>query len=600
MCVLALLASPARGQGGPSASVAAAPDPDLARRVFADVGEWLRRGAIPDATPPFDAAAIEVRLSGRVVARSSVIATGQADRPQVLAQVARSVLGQVRERRTNPGVPQGAWLAEFWASATLTLELGGPLVPIACEAYDELDVSISPGCFGLAVRAGNKIEGVFPRESVQASLPPGASLRSAIAKATGDATLPLPGVPQREAGALARDHALTYYRFRTAALTQAAPGGPPVLLQRGARLVDRARIDDAELRAMAGAMARHLARRLDVRDGAALLAPAGPGSGEAGSRATTILACVALARYAGQAWSDRAVGVETLRGAGDALLGELGAEGSGCTALEAALLVVLRDEAGSGWPGAWDERWERVGAVVRGAFDPATDAFSADLPEPARGLVGLALTILARRGEGAVTRDAAGRSVCAAFRGTTPPTLAMQMPWLLWGEQDLAGQGGAMPALAALEEMRGAMVEVQVRAQDAGGEDADMVGGLVGASRGSMLPTWHSARGLCALAAMLGDGRLTPARDAPGRAGPVLAGARFVRQLMVDEASLQLYPAAAPEGVAGGVRSSPWEAKLPGDATAFGLLATCETLTALRSLSREAAAAPSPAQSPGK
>jgi hypothetical protein len=64
---------------------------------------------------------------------------------------------------------------------------------------------------------------------------------------------------------------------------------------------------------------------------------------------------------------------------------------------------------------------------------------------------------------------------------------------------------------------------------------------------------------------------------------------------MVDEASTTLYLAALPEAVVGGIRSSPWESRLPGDATAFGLWTTCETLSALRGLAREA-----PAQAPEK
>lgn len=589
---LACFTGHARAQE-PTAPAGAAPDPQASERMFADVARWLGQGVAPEAGPPVNGAAIEVRISGRVAARASVLAQGEADRPKVLAGAARSVLAQVLARPANPGVARDAWLREFWASATLTLELTGPLVPFACATYDELDTSISPGCFGLAVRAGERLEGVFPRELVQSNLPPGAALRSAIAKATGDATLPLPGVPQREAGVLARERGLTYYRFRTAQLTQLAPGGAPILLQRGVRLVDRGRIDDAELRAMAQAMARHLAARIEVRDGVAVLATPGPGLGESGGRAPGVLACAALAHYAGQAWADSSVGAPRVRDAGEALLGELGAEGSNCTPIEAALMVVLRDESGQRWGTPWDQRWERVGAVVRAAFDPATQQFAPDLPEPGRGLVAYALTILARRGEGGVGLEVAGLCVRGAFRGTSPRTLETQMPWLLWAEQRLAGPGGALPSLAALEELRDWIVEGQVRPEDAGIEDLDMVGGLVG--RGSALPTWHSARPLCALAGMLGDSRLTPVKDAPRRAGPVLAGARFVRQLMVDEASTTLYLAALPEAVVGGIRSSPWESRLPGDATAFGLWTTCETLSALRGLAREA-----PAQAPEK
>ncbi len=590
---LGWVAGHARAQEPVAARAGAAPDPRASALMFADVARWLGQGAVPEAGPPVDGAAIEVRLSGRVVARASILAQGEADRPKVLVGASRSVLAQVLARPANPGVARDAWLREFWASATLTLELAGPMVPVVCATYDELDTSISPGFFGLAVRAGEKLEGVFPRELVRSNLPPGAALRSAIAKATGDAALPLPGVPQREAGVLARERGLTYYRFRSAQLAQLAPGGTPIVLQRGVRLVDRGRIDDAELRAMAQAMARHLAMRIEVRDGVAVLAASGPGLGEAGGRAQSALACAALAHYAAQAWADPSVGVQRVRDAGDALLNELGAQGSACTRIEAALMVVLREESGPRWATPWDARWERLGAVVRAAFDPAARQFAPDLPEPGRGLVALAMTILVRRGEGGVSADVAGECVRCAFRGTSPRTLETQMPWLLWAEQRLAGPGGALPSLAALEELRGWIVEGQVRPEDAGAEDLDMVGGLVG--RGSALPTWHSARPLCALASMLGDPRLTPAKDAPRRAGPVLAGARFVRQLMVDEASTPLYVAALPEAVAGGIRSSPWESRLPGDATAFGLWSTCEALSALRGLAGEA-----PAQAPAK
>src|SRR5207249_4098581 len=88
--------------------------------------------------------------------------------------------------------------------------------------------------------------------------------------------------------------------------------------------------------------------------------------------------------------------------------------------------------------------------------------------------------------------------------------------------------------------------------------------------------TWNTARPLAFGATMLADQRLTGDKERGLELARVLAGLRFLRQLEADDATAWMYPNRS--RALGGVRSAPWDQRMPPDASAMSLLAVCETM----------------------
>jgi len=226
------------------------------------------------------------------------------------------------------------------------------------------------------------------------------------------------------------------------------------------------------------------------------------------------------------------------------------------------------------------------------AYDAAKDEFDAKLPEPVRGLVALAFVRLSAWEGSAVTRNEASKCVRKAFQTITPGNLSAQLPWLGWAEIELAGEK-PIPAAIAFESMRDELYTQSVNAFEAGEDDADLAGGMLGLA-GGVLPTWHTARPGCFLATMLGDARLTRESSRVRELGRLLDVVRYTRQLAVDEHVLPLY-ADKSEGVKWGVRSAMFDLRQPGDATSFSLMLMAETM---RSIGVIAPAEAAPAKAP--
>lgn len=587
---------PDAGHGAPA--TVGAPSHHEAADALVMVEDWLRAGEVTHiagmVVPEFSGVAIWVRLEGRVAARASIITAPGEVSKGVLARATRSVLEQIAgtfDPARFPGLEPREWLGATLGGATITMELAGPLVPFRAQSYDDVDLGVSPGVWGVASSVGAGFDAIFPLAMVTNQMTPGSALRSTIAKASGDPRLPLPGVEQGSPGAIEKSHGARFYRFQTAQVTRLSPAQPPVSLHRGGLVYEKARLSHAELVAFADGMARHLVGRLRVgmeEGGTGVELADSRGSGEA-QRAPGLLALHALSGYVRVAEESRLRGdVEAmLDNAEDALMAELrvalAAKESGPGPIEAALISTWLSHRPGVYGGSVaqsEAAAAMLAASVRLVYDAGKNEFDAKLPEPARGLVALAMVRLSEWAGSGVSREEAERCVRGTFLAVTPGTLAVQMPWLGWAELELAGEKGAVPSAAALLELRDELYSRTLDPFEAGEDDVDLAGGIVGATGGSVLPTWHTARPGAFLATMLGDARLTPPDTRVRELSRLLGLVRFLRQLAVDDVAALLYPERA-EGVRWGLRSALWDLRQPGDATAFGLLAISETLRAL-------------------
>lgn len=554
------------------------------------------RGEQP--APPRVARLTGVELILRI--NNTPVARGQSWGGEGSLGVACDALLAELERSLPPGrdVVEADHRASLVASATMTMELAGAMVPMRCETFADAAGVTEPGLDAILVRKGETTTGMFPLWVLGSGLEAPRALQACVASATGDATAAIPGVADAEAGASAAKYGLTYYRARTSQIATLAPGGEPVFLTRGGRVVPPSDVTLAALRRLTDRLAEHLCQRV-WEDGCVGQYQYLSGSAEGADADGAALAAYALAEFAN--WRGACDQARSARAAAVTLVGvvlrdpaatapapvagfrakEAVPSAWGNPGAEALTLLAIRELlAGGEVPRIDEARLSRLDAAVCGRFvngrwDDNTDARQ-------RSVVALALAARAVDAAQASPTEVgpaweqAQRAVRSVFRETPAEKLVAQMPWLGRAELLLAGTGD-VPASAALREMREQCWRVQV-----GGDEPDaldLAGGLVLSGEGSRRPTWHSLRPLAFLARMLADQRLTGEEDVLPQLARVAAGARFIRQLAADDAVTAL--ALEPSRAAWGIRAASWDAHQPVDTSAMGLLALRETVNAI-------------------
>ncbi|GIK18067.1 MAG: hypothetical protein AMXMBFR77_08530 [Phycisphaerales bacterium] len=516
---------------------------------------------------------VTVRLGGTVLAREVSLVEGEDG----IARAAAAAMSAVEERLAV--VRDATWrerMTAFAPTLEVTLELAGPLVPLTQEELARPSSMLSPGVHGVAVRVGDSWRATFPAEMLASGAPFEVELSSLVARAVGD-----PQLGARTPTDLARSEGVVFYRFRTVHLAHPARGEPPVFLYRGARLVDRASLGTGDLRALADRYADHLmARRW--RDAGrygmvgTLLPVAGRAEPPFASPLQQGLVAFALAEYAAGAKPDRS---ERARSFAMSLLEDL-------AVVEPGETDPLRDSASVAmlWVAV-----HRLGARahadddVRGFLD-ALDAAMAELeraplgsPPSARDAVVIwARAVRAAAGHG--DAGAAERDLRAVYGAIGTASMVSLLPWLGWAELALH-PAGEVPAAQAMWDVRDLVWEHQLSDRDATADALDLVGGVVFTRSENPLPTWHTVRVLPLMATMLADERLTERELVLPELSRLLASLRFVRQLTADEAVCHLY--ADRERAAFGVRSAPWDQRMPPEATALALLTLTEVFQAM-------------------
>ena len=160
----------------------APPGPQEAMEAWKLVEAWVRAGKVDDtATAPAKvaAASVTLRLDGSVFGRG--VALENEGRP--LHTAAEAAIAEALSRVPETSALRDQIRAEALARATISLELAGPLIPVALTTYDEADMVINPGLEGVAARFGDRIAGVFPEWMLTTGLMPGDGLVASISRA---------------------------------------------------------------------------------------------------------------------------------------------------------------------------------------------------------------------------------------------------------------------------------------------------------------------------------------------------------------------------------------------------------------------------------
>ncbi len=557
-------------------------------RAFQQVEAWVAAWAAPrhgevepglEGLSPVGGACVTVRLGGTVLAREVSLDAGGVG----VARAAAAAMSAVEERLAV--VRDATWrerMAALAPTLELTLELAGPMVPLTEEELASPSSMLSPGLHGVAVRTGDSWRATFPAEMLASGAPFEIELSSLVARAIGD-----PQLGARTPADLARTESAAFYRFRTVHLAHPARGEPPVFLYRGGRLVDRSLLGTRDLRELADRYADHLmARRWRDAGRYGMVGTLLPAAGRAeppfAPPLQQGLAAFALAEYAAWPERDRA---EKARSFALSLLADLSVVEPGETdpvrdAASVALLWVVAQRLGAR-TNADDE--------LAGFLD-ALDAAMVELeheplgsPPSARDAVVIWARAI-RAGAGLGDAESVERDLRGVYAAIDPASVVSLLPWLGWAELALH-PSGEVPAAQALWGVRDLVWEHQLTDRDATADSLDLVGGVVFTRSENPLPTWHTVRVLPFMATMLADGRLTEGERVLPELSRLLASLRFVRQLTADEMVCHLY--ADRERAAFGVRSAPWDQRMPAEATALGLLTLTEAFRAMEARADE-------------
>lgn len=565
--------------------------PEQAMDAYAGVEGWVRAWEVSGAprADPAGLAACRVALfeSGRLVGSGSARGGGDA-----LARSTGAALAEA-EQKLLPARRDALWREQALAMAarlTVSVELAGPLTPLATAELDDPDGSLNPGVDGLAVRIGDQWSLEFPMQLLASEVTPSVEYPAMAARLLGDPTkgIELPRDLASEKGAV-------FYRFSVAQVAGVGPGGSALFLTRGGRVVELSEVTTPRLRAFAVGLLGHIdATRIGGDLALGIMGPVHPWRGMADPSVSTptqqALAAVALLSLAdtphiAQADRDRAAALARL------IMRDLQAVEEG---------EVRTEDEGVAGAVAWVALW-RLGAgrdstdELRPLFEVCEGMMrehAAAEPAAPRATVSEAVLAwaMARRAEATgLDREVAERGVRSIYAAAHPGTLAGLLPWLGWAELALAPEG-AVPAGTALRQVRERVWEHQITEQDAGFADRDLSGGIAFTEGGVSLPTWVTIRPVGFLATMLGDPRLTSPQEVSVETVRLTSAMRFLEQLSAGEVECRFYP--DPGLARGGIRAAVWDQRMPPEATSMALLATCEFL---QSLDRVAASSqPSP------
>jgi hypothetical protein len=545
-------ASPVAGESALLAS--GVPTPASAMRAFNAVDSWVRALDVPKNEQPgapslfaCTGASITLRLDGKIIGRGSAFTLDGAAQKDVIARAARSAIAEAKSRMPGDRDALFAERArELAKSIIISLELAGTPVPIDLDDWSQAAIRINPGVDGVAIRFGERTEATFPSWMLCTQTEPATAMQGLISRLGTE-----PGMGLLPLADLKKKHGVVFYRVPVTHLAQTKPGASAQFLQRGGVVLESARIDRAELVRWGGLLRQRIG---------SLFPAEGQPTSETQTLAVTTVARAALIQWSQVVHDDSAIRLASVIDAN--------ARADRRTDLDHAL-------ANSVWiPGSIDD--------VRRDPTPNSDAlrtlvgndgeFRSDVPVALRSRVVLALAL-----DEEFTRASAGAR--ALYAASTPISLAGQMPWLGWASLRLAGPTGDIPSAIALREMRGTLWNAQLQIENLGTGERDMAGGL---RVGSLLPSWHLAQPLAFLATMLRERRLTEASEAPRETARLLASLRFLRQLTVDENSAWMFE--RPGTAIGGVRASPWDQRMPLEATAMTLIAVCETIRSIDEL----------------
>ncbi len=568
------------------------PGAEDAMHAWNVVDRWTRDWAFPTELEFIDpartaGACITIRLSGRVVGRGvSVRDDGAAIWDATKRAHEDAVSNAVRDNLGD--------LADLAPLMTVELELAGRLRPLAGDTFSAAAAPIMPGTGGVAARAGERTDAMFPGVMLATSTSPEEAIRAAVAGldiVVGAADI---SRGKLELAKLRSQHDLAVYRFRTIHLAQSDARSAPIFLHRGGRVVPD-HVRSQLILSTADGIARHLMSH----DWPASEQPRGmtgpylPWLDEyTPFEATPLqqaLTAWSLLRYAKLSGVDPATSEQAHRFAvtliEELLIPVVDNENPALCEPDpmldpVAVAMMLVADAEAEDPMLPRTTWLNGVSLLRETVN-VRERWNALRPHD-QAMIAFGLAAVGEVGEetdeyATLARDAAAALLARTDRGE----MVSVMPWLGWTLLRVADKAEPLGAAVALRDMRSLTWSFQLSRDDTGLEDADLSGGIVFTRGRTMLPTWQSVRPLAFIATMLGDERLTTEEERNDEIVRLLRSLRFLIQLTIRQG--ETWFCVDQESAIGGVRASLWDATQPIEANCLGLLTLCEAIESARS-----------------
>lgn len=611
-------------------------DESHARRAYGLVETWLADS--PEVPTPADPIRVTGLLGVRLTLRSEGIVVGEGevyreDLPAAVDQPGPAVdLVQLLDKATKQAK---AGVLESLADARLRAVLEGRAVPESKQlrvtdvsGQIVVDLELGYGLESVSVPAGADADAVFARfapcyhglgfineqTGAWSWVWPGVASARNIAPGS-QLALGLKGLGfERSAVAqLARPGGVGMARFTTIHMVRPSAGVDPLRLVRSGSDLPKYAVSDRELAGMSDRLVEHLYNRIttahEVRG--MYLPTSGRYDPPVAPDDQAALVCYAIvhhARYILQARPDDNSPTLYARRAGQAAsaITERALRG-GDEADPRVVALMLLTELESPVAEADQPTRDRLGALlmqlVHGGAEPADVGAQLNDGELALSVAALA-TLYERTREPAV-----GKSVQALLarlwdQPDQTPNLSA-LPWLVLAQE----RAGALLAQAdpsgeyrtKLSRRRDVIAGVidrlcqrQVIERPSLGPD-DVLGGYVlspGPAGSPPNPDWRNAQPLMLLAIALRDEQVTDGRDKLGWLLSAGYSARFVGQLMMDEAAC--YYVRDRISARGGVRMAPWDNRLALAPSAMSLLALTELQSTVHTLRPSVPAAVDP------
>lgn len=603
MCVAATWCAPGITLAATASAVARDDGTDPAQVVAAyfTARSWLDSFSppphdSPEARVPLDHASgvcVILRLSGRIVAMESIVASDVPHRDHLLRRAMGRAMGQVLGDSSVSSLPEDMRL-DVGRSLTFELEVAGPLQPLLGRTIERLAEQIEPGIDGLAMRRGDSMAMAFPSQLRASNNEGQTALRLPSLAAQLD-------VPPTELTAMLAQRAITVHRFRTTHLAQLAPNRTPFETLRGDRTLPESEASLEGIAAFADQLALHTL---------ASIWPGDDGANDDANRDTPLgvmgdyrpmqdvfrplfappveqaLTSFALSCYAAAPGTHEAIRERALHGSLRLLI-ELEqiapGEDDPLHDLAACAAIIY---AGAAHPDAG--RTDRVARLMTGAanqviasirdgrvIDPRTGRAVA--PHAQAMTLGAAAK-LARSNPEMMDQHRVRAALDELWRVTPVAEHVDLLPWIAWAEEDLAAPGERLAHHEDAQRIVAALDAARLTTSDA---PPDARGGFVLRSQHdvALRPTSQTARPAVFYAWALRTPGLISADELDAAKERHRMTMRFLMQLSVRESFTWMLR--SPERARGGVRAALWNHDLPRAAQAMALLAAAETLASL-------------------
>ncbi|MBC8309609.1 MAG: hypothetical protein ISR75_00795 [Phycisphaerales bacterium] len=458
---------------------------------------------------------------------------------------------------------------EIIDSISIELEYGGTPIPSAYKNIDRFDYTFNQGMRGIAVRSGGEW-GI--KMQAELRLSPFRTVSNIVESLCINLGIHPTIAFSHE---LPPDDDVTLYSIPLTTYIQNSAGAEIITLIRGDELVQNETLNTAYLTKLADTFASHLIKSINVNG--MVIGGYQPETNTLTNMFAThfvqLLTANALQQYSKLSnASDSSTAVESSTAIIESIANDFKKDKNIDTESAAALIIILLDST-SKYSQNVQELLCACESQVMLAVDRCYDSSSAALPAFELSLVAAATIELGLHYEDEKL-IASGEYLCSRCFSDVPlKTRASLIPWIITPILKLQQRG-----VTTFDDSLFELLQLAVSSQILSDDDGDLVGGFVLITdMGNVV----DARGLRMLPMLAKICDYSSSNKTTAFKSLVLA-TRFVEQLATRKEKSERYE--NPAMALGGVRKSTWNAEMPTEATAMGLLGIVDAINTIQNI----------------